>query len=140
MFAAIASLVGIVLGAFIQFYFSKYLEQQRYRREIRTKAYTDYMNCICDHANQCYERQSSEGRALGSRTADAKCRVCLYGSSETIEMFARFERLGATMNTDEQCDAFVNMVAAMRNDSINDASIEPENLRLVLLGKGHKTR
>ena len=55
-------------------------------------------------------------------------------------MFARFERLGATMNTDEQCDAFVNMVAAMRNDSISDASIELENLRLVLLGKGQKPR
>ena len=140
MFAAIASLVGIVLGAFIQFYFSKYLEQQRHRREIRTKAYTDYLNCVSDHANQRYDRQSSEGRALGARTADAKCRICLYGSSKAIETFAKFERLGATMNTDEQCDAFVNMVAAMRNDSINDVSIESENLRLVLLGKGQKPR
>lgn len=138
MLAAIASLVGIILGASIQFYFSKYLEQQRYRREIRTKAYTDYLNCVSDHANQRFDRQSNEGRSLGARTADAKCRICLYGSSNAIKEFAKFERLGATMNTDEQCDAFVNMVEAMRADSVNDSAVESEDLGLVLLGKGRK--
>lgn len=138
MLAAIASLVGIILGASIQFYFSKYLEQQRYRREIRTKVYTDYLNCVSDHANQRFDRQSNEGRSLGARTADAKCRICLYGSSNAIKEFAKFERLGATMNTDEQCDAFVNMVEAMRADSVNDSAVESEDLGLVLLGKGRK--
>lgn len=138
MLAAIASLVGIILGASIQFYFSKYLEQQRHRREIRTKAYTDYLNCVSDHANQRFDRQSNEGRALGARTADAKCRICLYGSSNAIQEFAKFERLGATMNTDEQCDAFVSMVEAMRADSVNDSAVASEDLGLVLLGKGRK--
>lgn len=42
------------------------------------------------------------------------------------------------MNTDEQCDAFVNMVEAMRADSVNDSAVESEDLGLVLLGKGRK--
>lgn len=139
MLIAVTSLIGIILGAFIQFYFSKYLEQQRHRRELRTKAYTDYLDCVSNYANQRYDRQSDEGQTLAAKTAYAKCRICLYGSSRVIEAFARFERLGATMNTDEQCEAFVSMVSAMRSDSVRDMKVESNSLQLVLLSKVSKT-
>lgn len=131
----ILPVIGIVLGAFFQFYFSKYLEQQRHRREIRTKAYTDYLNCVSELANQRPDQKSPEGKALSTRTADAKCRICLYGSSQAIDAFAKFENLGATMNTEEQCDSFVSMVMIMRNDSIKGANVIKNNLRIVILGR-----
>jgi hypothetical protein len=40
------------------------------------------------------------------------------------------------MNTPEQCRAFTQMVAIMRNDSVGDRQVEVGDLEAVLLGTG----
>lgn len=140
MQTAILSALGVIVGAILQYIFTRYLEQLRHRREFRTKAYIDYLSHVSDQANLGYDRQSNEAMALRARAADAKCRICLYGSSKTIEAFAKFERLGATLSTDEGREAFVNMVVIMRGNSINDTNIESEDMRLVLFGQHPKPR
>jgi hypothetical protein len=136
---AIFSLIGIVTGALLQFYFTRYLDSQKHQRELRTRAYTDYLKCVSEHANLTKQRSSPEGRELGAKTADAKCRVCLYGSSAAIEAFATFEKLGAAMNTQEQCAAFTLMVSTMRIDSMGAGSVKLDDLQLVLLGTPRDT-
>lgn len=122
------------MGAVLQFLFTRHLDGRKHQRELRTKAYTDYLTCVSEHANAGVPRQSPEGRTLGARTADAKCRICLYGSAGTIEAFAVFERLGATMNTQEQCLAFTRMVLLMRNDSASTGKVALADLQAILLG------
>jgi len=134
MNAAIFSFLGIVIGASLQYVFTRHLDNQKHYRELRTKAYTDYLKCVSEHANLGKQRQSQEGRELSALTADAKCRICLYGSSSAVSAFAEFERLGATMNTPEQCTAFTHMVAIMRNDSTNGGQVALNDLEVVLLG------
>jgi hypothetical protein len=95
MSAAIFSFFGIIVGASVQYLFTRHLDNQKHRREIRTTAYTDYLKCVSEQANLGKQRQSHEGRELATRTADAKCRICLYGSSSAVGAFAEFERLGA---------------------------------------------
>jgi hypothetical protein len=134
MDVAILSFVGVLIGAVLQFFFSRHLDHQRHQREIRTTAYTDYLKCVSEQANLARQRSSPEGRELGAKTADAKCRICLYGSAASIKAFAAFERLGATMNTDEQCLAFTKMVHIMRSDSVSKEAAELADLQVVLLG------
>lgn len=98
MTVAIFSFVGIIIGALLQYAFTRHLDNLRARRDARTKAYTDYLRCVSEHANPD-QMASSDGHELGARTADAKCRICLYGSTEVVAAFATFERLGATMNS-----------------------------------------
>ncbi len=136
---AILSLVGLVMGAVLQFLFSRYLDARKHQRELRAKAYADYLQCVSEHANLGHQRQSVEGRQLGAKTADAKCRIALYGASAVISAFAKFERLGATMNTEEQCHAFASMVAAMRDDALGNSSVKHADLTVVLLGCGRAT-
>ena len=133
MSTAIFSFLGVVIGASLQYFFSRHLDSQKHQRELRTKAYTDYLNCVCELAN-FGKRQSQEGRELSAKTADAKARICLYGSSSAVAAFATFERLGATMNTSEQRSAFTTMVAIMRTDSGNKRGVELKDLEAVLLG------
>jgi hypothetical protein len=133
MSTAIFSFLGIIIGASLQYFFTRHLDNQKHRRELRTKAYTDYLNCVCELAN-FGRRQSQEGRELSAKTADAKARICLYGSPSAVSSFATFERLGATMNTAEQCTAFTTMVAIMRNDSGSESKVKLEDLEAVLLG------
>lgn len=134
MNAAIFSFLGIVIGASLQYVFTRHLDNQKHYRELRTKAYTDYLKCVSEHANLGKQRQSQEGRELAALTADAKCRICLYGSASAVSAFAEFERLGATMNAPEQCSAFTHMVSIMRNDSINGGQVALNDLEVVLLG------
>lgn len=136
---AILSLVGLVVGAVLQFLFSRYLDTKKHQRELRAKAYADYLLCVSEHANLGHQRQSTEGRQLGAKTADAKCRISLYGAPAVISAFAKFEHLGATMNTDDQCKAFTGMVAAMRNDALGNSSVKQTDLEAVLLGSRRAT-
>lgn len=133
MTAAIFSFVGVVIGAALQYFFTRHLDNLRARRDARTKAYTDYLRRVSEHANRG-QMHSSDEHELGARTADAKCRVCPYGSSQVVEAFAKFERLGATMNSQEQQVAFTHMVAIMRHDSMSFARVTPSGLQTVLLG------
>jgi hypothetical protein len=63
----------------------------------------------------------------------------LYGAPPVVSAFAKFDRLGATMNTDEQCLAFTDMVLAMRQDALGGALVDPSDLEVVLLGARHAT-
>lgn len=133
MVAAFFSFLGVILGATLQYYFSRHLNGIRSDREARTKAYTDYLHCVSEHANPDQMR-STDGHDLGARTADAKCRICLYGSPEAIAAFAQFERLGATMRSLEQQAAFTQMVAVMRHNSTKSDRVATADLQVVLLG------
>ncbi len=134
MTTTIFSLIGIAIGASLQYLFSQYLDHQRHQRELKATAYTDYLYCVSEYANLGLKLQSADVADLATRTADAKCRVCLYGSSKLILAFARFEDLGATMNTKEQQEAFSNLVAEMRLDPGNKAAASLSQLQTILLG------
>ena len=135
MNAAIFSFFGIVVGASLQYFFGRHLDDQKHLRELRTKAYTDYLLCVCEHANLARQKQSAKGRELFVKTADAKSRICLYGSASSVNALALFERLGATMTTQEQRISFTELVSAMRTDSGSSVEVELNNLEVILLGQ-----
>ena len=128
---ALVSFLGVILGAFLQYLFTKHLEDCKHIRSLRKEAYTDYLKCVADHANPT----SKKSNDLASRTADAKCRVGLYATPTVIKSFADFERLGATMNTKDQMDAFTHMVMMMRKDSESPGQPLATDLQVVLLGQ-----
>jgi hypothetical protein len=80
------------------------------------------------------EPQGSQERDLLTKAADAKGRICLYGSKEVVQAFAAFEKLGAVVSSDQQRAAFAAMVIAMRSDSGSSADPGTENVALLLLG------
>ena len=90
-------------------------------------------------ANLGHQRNTTEGRQLGAKTADAKCRISLYRAPAVLTAFAEFERFGATMNTSEQCSAFTDIVAAMRQDTLRRSSVAQAELEVVLLGVSRAT-
>jgi hypothetical protein len=134
MDAAVLSFVGLLIGAALQFMFTTHLENKKHRREQRSTAYADYLKCVSELANLRHQRQSPEGRELGARTADAKCRISLYGAGAVIRAFADFERMGAGMNTSEQRGAFAKMVVEMRRDAIGEEVADAADVQIVILG------
>jgi len=127
---AIISFFGVVIGASLQYLFTRYLENQRHYRSLRTQAYTDYLKGASERAHFGIKPQSQ----VKQKIADAKARICLYGSTAAIQALALFEKLGATMNSDQERNAFTSMVLIMRNDSGSQSGARIEDLKIVLLG------
>jgi len=138
MGAAVLSFLGVLIGGALQFMFTRHLETKKHRREQRATAYADYLRCVSELANLGHQRQSPEGRELGARTADAKCRISLYGADSVIRAFAAFERMGASMGTPEQREAFANMVVEMRRDAIGEKVADATDVQVVILGAGSR--
>ena len=111
MSTAIFSFLGIIVGASLQYFFTRHLDNQKHLRELRAKAYIDYLNCVSELTHS--GKRSSE---LLTKLTDTKARICLYGSPSTVSAFATFEKFGATIKSPEQCMAFTSMIASMRND------------------------
>lgn len=130
----ILSLVGLVLGAVLQFLFTRHLDGKKHQRALRARVYADYLICVAEHANSGVLRITPKACAVALKAADAKCRICLYGSLETIEAFAEFERLGANMRTEAQHLAFSKIVRQMREDSSKKDGVPLADLEVVLLG------
>jgi len=134
MTAAIFTLLGAVVGAVLQYFFTRHIESQKHYRALRTQAYTDYLKCVCEQAQLVPKAQPNEIREIFARTADAKARICLYGSTQAVEAFASFERMGAKMKSKDERRVFTTMVAIMRKDSGSSPKAQIESLELVLMG------
>jgi hypothetical protein len=134
MNSAVVSLIGLVVGAVLQFMFTRYLDNKKHQRDLRAKAYADFVQCASELAILGHQKSSTEWRQLIARTTDAKCRISIYGAPAVISAFAAFERLGAVIHTQEQRDAFTEMVAAMRQDALGSSSVAQADLETVLMG------
>ena len=134
MNAAVLSFIGLIVGASLQYIYTRHIESQRHIRELRSKSYMDFLKAVCELANYRPQDRSKEMSEIQARTADAKARICLYGSAEVIQAYSAWEKLGPTMNTAEQRNAFINMVKVMRVDSGGAVEVRGEDLQNVLLG------
>lgn len=134
MLTGFISFLGVIIGASLQYFFTRHIENQRHLRDLRSKAYMDYLKCVCEQAQFRPLPGTKEQKELFSRTGDSKARICLYGSKEAVSAFSHFEVLGAAMASTEQCTAFVKMVSVMRADSGSELCANNTDLQNVLLG------
>ena len=133
MLVTILPFVGVLVGGFLQYVFTRHLETQRHHRDLRTQAYIDYLKSVSGLAH-LNDPHGSQERDLLAGAADAKARICLYGSGEVINAFAAFEQLGAMLSSPAEQRCFVAMIAAMREDSGSKSPANIEDIRLLLLG------
>lgn len=130
MLVTLMSFVGVVVGAGLQYLFTRVLEERRHDRDLRTQAFADYVRCVSEMRHTFIQPQAPKEREMLARLTDAKARICLYGSGKVILKLAEFERLGGRVNSDAQQDAFVDVLLAMRGDG--DA--KQADLETIMLG------
>ena len=131
--------VSVIVGATLQYIFTRHIEHQKHSRELKSKAYMDYLNSLAEGAQFQYELGTKEQKEMFYRTADAKARICLYGSKEVISAFSKYEEIGGAFHTDEHRDVFTNMVSIMRIDSGSERIDNPQEIQNVILGINRKS-
>jgi hypothetical protein len=127
-------LIGLVVGATLQFALSRVGESTKAKSALRVQAYVDYIACLTDST---YLRESERKAEVLSRAANAKTRISIYGTADVISALAEFEKTGAEIRTKEQQMAILTLISTMRAESVGKQhDVSNEDLGLMLLGVG----
>lgn len=124
-------IIGVVIGAVMQYWFSRAVEARKQIQLVQTQAYVDFLRAVTKSAHATSPEAS---RSAQADAADAKARVAVYGTAEVIIALARFEEKGAVLDNSETKAAFIALVGAMRQ---KQGEASPNDLGLVLFG-GHE--
>ena len=124
---ALLPIMGVILGAALQHYFSRNLESRKQLALKKSEAYVDYFRAVALLA------QHAGDKATLAMAADAKVRICMYGSPLVIKRLGDFERAGARTDSTQSEFILMALLKEMRKDTgASDSMIEQEELHRVL--------
>jgi hypothetical protein len=131
-------LVGVVVGATLQFLLSRVSESGKAKSALRVQAYVDYVACVADLAHPPESQLRAE---VLSRLAHATTRIAIYGSSNVVSALADFEKAGAEILTPDQHAVFLVIISAMRAEGVGTrGDVSVASLAAVVLGHAPATR
>jgi hypothetical protein len=129
---ALIGVLGVTVGAWVQQFFTRRLDERRQLRELRARACIDFIKALSDlaHANRLQRADAMATRDL----SDAKARIAIYGSRRVVAAMAAFLREHHVLGP-EAAGGLVRLAAAMRHDTAHsEAEVDVEELRVLLLG------
>jgi len=122
-------LIGVLIGAALQYAFGQRLEARKQLGVQKAQAYIDFFRAVAALG----QNRSKEQLALA---ADAKTRICIYGSTVVIKKLGDFERAGSTATQTAGQAALVELLEAMRGDVTSTGpSLQREDLMRILFGQ-----
>jgi len=127
LWTAVLPLLGVVIGATMQYWLSRSAESRKQLQLLQSESYVDYLRAVTKAAHATSQDAVGLARA---EAADAKARLAVYGTSGVIAALARFEEAGAVLDNPRTRAAFVALVGAMRQKHSN-----ADDLSLVLFGQ-----
>jgi len=126
---ALFSLTGVVIGAGLQFLFGSALESRKQLSLQRGQSYADYFKAVALAAH------SGRSKDTFSLAADAKTRICIYGSTNVINGLHFFVRAGENTASPESRTAVIKLLRSMRADIGRDnRALDVEVVHDILFG------
>ncbi|MCW6510299.1 hypothetical protein [Lichenifustis flavocetrariae] len=122
------SLIGVLIGATLQYAYGQRLEAKKLLSNQKALAYTDYFKAAAG---------LSQGRTadLLALTADAKTRICLFGTPDVVRALKDLEEVGAILSEPKGQIAMAAIMNAMRADLLGTRSVPgTSDLSAVLFG------
>ena len=112
--APIVGVLGVVVGVFLQGFWSRKNQKAHNLKGLQNQAYSDFLNAVSTIAvaQRKGQRETVEGEL--SSLADAKSRICVYGDANVVQHLAEFLRSGATLQTESELLAFSRLCLEMR--------------------------
>ena len=124
--------VGIIIGAALQYWFTRSQERQKQTEVLRAQAYADYLRTVAQFG-AAVRAGREKPEELIWRIIEAKARIAIYGTTRVGEALARFQRGGAVISGEGR-KLFVEVCQAMRADSAaGQTPLSEEDLAVILL-------
>lgn len=126
--------VGIVVGAALQYYVSRAFEERKMRRHLRTQTYADFLRGCAGLAIAQADGDVTRMKEYRILLTDAKARITIYGSKKVILATAEFYRAGGRLDTREQMELYLSICEEMRKEGLPRESAEPMDMAQLLFG------
>ena len=110
MLTATLPLLGVLIGAGLQYLFGRTLEGRKQIQSQKAQAYADFFKAVAAIAKFDQTKDNL------SQLADAKTRICVYGSKEVIAALGEFERSGARLDNPDSKKLIIRVLGHMRRD------------------------
>ena len=95
MIGALLPLLGVLVGAALQYWFSRTAESRKQIETLQRQSYADYLRAVAKVAHA----QSAEARRTAvAGAADAKARIAVYGSAAVVEALAKLDEAGPILD------------------------------------------
>src|SRR4051812_45376374 len=115
LLSSVLTLVGLIVGATLQYRFNRAIEVRRQVIMARTECYVDYIRCVSQRAFQAND--PAKAAKWNAQVLDARARICIYGSHDVIKALARVERRRDPELSDAYLEQILDVLAAMRANS-----------------------
>lgn len=125
--ATLSSLIGIFVGAILQYVFALQIEQRRLWSDLRTKSYVAYI----ENTTKALALEDSGKQQEAAALRDsARFSIGTYGSKSVVEKMAKYAPLsvGVDPGPAEKAaaeDASLELFSAMRDELVPDAEKVP---------------
>lgn len=130
LIAAILPLLGVLIGAALQYAFGQRLENRKLLVAQKSQAYSDFIRITAASGHS----RDAEKVAL---IADAKTRICIYGSLAVVQKLRDFDKTGAIAARTDGETALLALLSAMREDVTGKGFAGREDVfRPLLFGEG----
>jgi hypothetical protein len=118
---SVLPVLGVLLGAGLQYYFSRASDTRKQLETLRTTAYIDFIRSVSALAT--YQRLNNPAMAGEAELlmTDAKTRIAVYGSNAVVNAIAAFWRGGAVLDTPERMRAFTGILQKIRTECLPPA-------------------
>jgi hypothetical protein len=126
--------LAFLAGALVKHFFDRLSASSQHTRQLRTQAYVDFLAGTAKLTRET--RQHPDGAKLLAAVADAKARICVYGSLSVVSALAALEATDLILSSPETKLAFLKIVHLMRQDSTgNSSGLTIEMTNAILFGK-----
>lgn len=130
---ALLALLGVAIGAGLQYASSRDLEGRKQLKLQKSSAYVDFFKAVVHIA-----KHGPSGSLLAS-LAEAKVRICIYGSPEAIRLLRDFEVSGPILVSPESHTMISKLLKEMPKDSgMNCKGIAETDLEGIVFGIGFR--
>jgi len=130
--AIVGSLLGVIVGAFLQSHFLRRNQKDTRIAEWRNTAYSDFLNTVAQVATA--QRHGKRDAVLEqlARLSDAKSRICVYGDPAVIRAIAEFWGKGAPLQTEGEILAYTKVCLEIRKSvGVSSALRSPDISQLL---------
>ena len=121
---AITALVGITIGAILQFVLSRAAEKRKSFDKLQTDAYVDFIKGFAGVAMAQRFADKAGEFAASSLMADAKVRIGIYGDSMIANKVGAFFEKYGDLSKKEDSVAFVDLMNDVRANVKGKATAE----------------
>ena len=122
---SITALIGAIVGACLQYYFTRKNDEKKQLSSIKKEVYSEFINAIKD----------AKFNGDISLLASSKAKLAIYGSDEVVKKSADFFRNHSELSSEKSIQAFTDIIGEMRTDNgKKNGNAEHNDLECLVFG------